>query len=91
MTGPSGKGLSIYLPLEIQDCLPKSLSEEIDLPITLETSHYLLYYSYLFGPIGEYQHVLTCVHLECFMHFFNFMFSEVLVSVSSRLLMWFQA
>ena len=30
-----------------------------------------VYYSYLFGPIGEYQHVLTCVHLECFMHFFN--------------------
>ena len=39
-----------------------------------------------------YQHVLTCVqlcssvHLKCFMHFFNFKFSVVLASVSSKLL-----
>ena len=48
-------------------------------------------YSYLFRPIGEHQDVLTCVHLECFMHFFNFKFSMVLASVSSEVLMWSQA
>ena len=31
-------------------------------------------YSYLFRPIGEHQHVLTCVHLESFMHVFNLVF-----------------
>ena len=28
--------------------------------------------------------MLTCVQLECFMHFFNFKFSMALVSVSSK-------
>ena len=54
MAGPSGNR-QIYLPLEIQDRLPKAappsietlgeailnLLGQIDLPITFETSHYL--------------------------------------------------
>ena len=78
MTGPSGNR-QIYLPLEIQDCLPKSelltsaspwsietlgeailnLSGQIDLPITLETSHYLFTNKYLSSNV-KIEHVHCC-------------------------------
>ena len=74
MTGPSGNGLSIC-PLKFRIPSPKISRGNRSAYYPLNQSLFV-YYSYLFGPIGEY--VLTCVHLECSMHFFNFTFSVVL-------------
>ena len=76
MTGPSGKGLSIC-PLKFRIPSPKISWGNRSAYYPLNQSLFV-YYTYLFGPVGEYQHVLTCGHLECFMQFFYFKFSVVL-------------
>ena len=75
MTGPSGNGPSIC-PLRFRITSPKISRGNRSAYYPLNQSLFV-YYTYLLGPIGEYQNVLTCVDLECFMHFFNFKFSVV--------------